>query len=594
VKKLKEINTVQDTTIAVRGLAATLVLALAQGCASFQSPMETARPTAPVQSQSAEPVLVQAPPAYTQTPEEALQFHVLAAEMAAQRGVLPTAAQHYFEAAQLSTKPDLAERATRIALVANDEALALAAAQRWIQLAPKAVPPHEVIARHHLRQGNAEEALRECQAIVAGHSEGRDEGFREVALLLSGEQDRADLVLDLMRRLVEPDAKRARAHYAYGVLAHRLQRYDLAEAEARQAMTLDPAWPDAYLLKASTLVKKGQFAEADKTVAQILAKHPKNLQIRLGYARMLIEAEQPKLAVAQYQAVRTTDAGNPEALFALGLLALNARNQDEAYGYFKTLFDVGERRDDAAWYLGQIDERRGKLREAFNWYGQVTEGAEAYDAAIRRVFLLQKLEGMDSARRFLGGLRENNPDLSSRLLQVEADLYFETGKHQEALQVYGQALAESPDDPEILYGHAMVEAELGRVDQAERRLQTIIEKQPDDARSLNALGYLLSNHSQRYQEALSYIDRALKLTPEDPAVIDSMGWIQYRLGNLQEALKFLEDAFKRQQDPEIAAHLGEVLWHLGNQDKAKAVWQGALSQDPNHRVLRETVNRFNK
>jgi tetratricopeptide (TPR) repeat protein len=514
--------------------------------------------------------------------------------MALQRGAYPLAAQEYYEASRLSATPELAERATRIALASNNDPLALDAARRWVEVAPDAVPPREVLVRHSLRANDVEAAYAQSLAIVEKHPEGVDEGFREIALLLGGERAHADAAVGIMNRLVAKHGKRARAHYAFGIMAYRLERFPLAQEEGRLAVELEPGWPDGYLLKASALIRLDRMDEAARAVNTILAAQPTNTQIRLGYARLLLEAERPRLAIAQYQAVLTQEPESPEALFALGLLALNERDLEQGYTHFKALFDAGERADDAAWYLAQIEERRKNYREAYRWYGEVIESPQAFDAMVRRAFVLNKLEGLDSARRYLAKLRESNPEDEVRFVQVEADLFYDLGKYQEALGLYAEALKSSPGHPDLLYGRAMVEAELGQFAPAEQNLRSILDRQPEDARSLNALGYLLSNHTNRYEEALSYIGRALKITPEDPAVIDSMGWVQYRLGNLQESLRFLEEAFKRHQDPEIAAHLGEVLWQLGRQDKAKAVWQEALAQDPNHRVLRETVNRLSR
>jgi tetratricopeptide (TPR) repeat protein len=525
-----------------------------------------------------------------------LQYHVLVAEMAAQRGVLKTAASEYFEAAQISKSPELAERATRVALASSDDQLGLRAAQRWIQLDPKAVPPREVILRQSLRNGDIREATEQTQQIVEAHPDGVAEGLREAAIVLSSDTTHADTAVMVMRGVVD-SAKytgNAHAHYAMGLLAIRLGRLELASSEAGQAIKLDPDFQDARLLKAGALIRLGRLDKAKATIESVLQRRPGDVQVRLAYARLLLEAEQTQPAVDEYLKVLQQDDSNAEALFALGLLSLSQQDFDQAYQHFEALYNIGERRDDAAWYLGQIEEHRGHFREAYNWYGQVADGSQVVPAIARRSFVLYKLEGMDSARRYLTALRGSEPDLAIKFYQIEGELLYDTGKYPEAMQLYDGAITANPDELQLVYGRAMVEAELDHFDEAERDLRHILDLQPDDARSLNALGYLLSNHTQRYQEALGYINLALRLTPEDPSVMDSMGWVQYRLGNLEAALNYLQDAYKRQQDPEIAAHLGEVLWRLGRQDKARAVWQAALTQNPDHRVLRETVDRLSR
>lgn len=575
-----------DTVVPIP-IRTALLLALAVsacGCAVLQPQAEMPAEPGPVPTETALP----------ESPEARLQYHVLVAELAAQRNALDTAAEHYLQAAELSGNADLAENATRYALLSGDEDRALLAALRWSSLVPESIPPRELIARNHLLQGRLDALYAECTAIIARHPDGRDEGFREVALLLSTDADHADPALAVMQRLVNDDPQRAAGHYAYGLLAVRLGRHELGIQQADAALELERDWPEAYLLKIGGQVRAAQFEAAGRTLERALATTDDPVLLRLSYARLLLEAEQTEAATAQYQKVLQQDEGNPDALYALALLALQARELDQAYGYLLTLFDSGQRRDEAAWFLAQIEEQRQDYRNAYQWYGAVTGGSRVVDAQLRRAYALYKFEGISSALTYLEKFGRNNPELAQRLFAAEAELYYEDGRSAMALERYEAGLREFPDDTDLRYGRAMMQAELGNFPAAEEDLRVLLARDPDDARSLNALGYLLTNHSDQYQEALGLIERALKLTPDDPAVIDSMGWIHYRLGNLERSLELLRRAFELQPDPEIAAHLGEVLWQLGQRDQAQDVWRTALADDPNHRVLRETVDRLSK
>jgi tetratricopeptide (TPR) repeat protein len=567
-----------------RTLLLSALLPLAVGCASV-----TTAPLPPASGPDAGGAAV------PDDPRERLQYHVLVGELAGQRNALDVAAFHYLEAAQLSQAPELAESATRYALLAGDEDKALLAALRWSTLAPEAVPPRELIARNHLRKGKTEALYTEARAIIARHPEGHDEGFREVALLLSSDPQQAEPALAVMQRLVNEDAGRAAAHYAYGLQAIRLGRFDLGIEQADAALRLERDWTEAYLLKMGAQVRAGKLPDARKTFDHAHKQSSETTTLRLAYARLLLEAEQAEAAREQYREVLRHDRINADAHFALALLDLQARKADEAYGHLLTLFESGQRRDDAAWFLGQIEDERENYREAYRWYGAVTGGSHVVDALLRKSFMVYKLEGMAPALAALQSLRQHGGGLLGPQLYVaEAELYFEDGQPAQALQRYEAGLKEYPEDLNLIYGRAMAHAELDDFPSAERDLRFILARLPDDARSLNALGYLLSNHTNRYQEAFVLIERALAITPEDPAVMDSMGWIQYRLGNLEGALVLLQEAFKRQPDPEIAAHLGEVLWQLGQRDKANAVWRTALAESPDHRVLRETVDRLSQ
>jgi tetratricopeptide (TPR) repeat protein len=566
-------------------LSVALLLAqacLVSACAQLAAPRPAPAAPEPAASEVAPP----------EDPQARLQYHVLVAELAAHRNLPAQAARHYLEAAQLGRDPELAENATRYALLAGDEEQALLGALRWSSLAPDAVPPRELIARNHLRQGRLDALYAESTAIIARHPAGRDEGFREVALLLSSDREHADPALAVMQRLVNDDPQRAAAHYAYGLMAIRLGRHELGIQQADVALKLERDWPEAYLLKLGAQVRAGLLAEARRTLDQALVNSADPVMLRLSYARLLLEADQGEAAAEQYQQVLLSDENNPDARYALALLALQARQPDVAYTHLLALFESGQRRDEAAWFLAQIEEQRGNYQEAHTWYGAVTGGNRALDALLRRAYTLYKSEGLAPAQAYLASLRRRGLEIGPRLYAAEAELYYEDGQLAQALQRYDAGLREFPEDPDLLYGRAMMHAEMGNFPAAEQVLRGLLASQPDDARSLNALGYLLSNHSTRYQEAFQLIERALQLTPDDPAVIDSMGWIHYRLGNLEKALELLREAFKRDPDPEIAAHLGEVLWQLGQRESAEYVWRTALAEHPEHRVLRETVDRL--
>lgn len=565
-----------------------LVLAGALAACAQLAPRPPSAPVAAADAQAAPP---------SEDPQAQLQYHVLVAELASQRNAMEVAAFHYLEAAKLSSNPELAESATRHALLAGNEAQALLAALRWSSLAPEAVPPRELIARNHLRQGRLDALYAECTAIIARHPQGRDEGYREVALLLSADPANAtdtDRALAVMQRLVNDDLQRAAAHYAYGLLAVRLGRHELGIQQADAALKIEPDWSEAYLLKLGGQVRAGLYADASRTLALALRRASDPQILRIAYARLLLEAEQTEAATVQYREVLKADETNPDALFALGLLALQAGRNDEAHRQLMTLFESGQRRDEAAWFLAQIEEERGNYPEAYQWYGAVTGGSRVVDALLRRAYTLLKFEGIGRAQTYLADLRQRGVELGPRLYAAEAELYYENRQPSQALARYQAGLDAFPDEPELLYGRAMMHAELDDFAAAETDLRKILAAEPDNPRSLNALGYLLTNHSDRYQEAHDLIARALSLTPDDPAVIDSMGWVQYRLGNLERALELLKQAFARQPDPEIAAHLGEVLWHLGQRQNAKDVWRNALAGAPDHRVLRETVDRLSQ
>lgn len=526
------------------------------------------------------------------SPQAQAQYHVLAGEMAAGRQMPEMAAQEFLRALEFSPDPALAARATAMALAAKREDLALAAARKWLSTESSSLEAREVLARLSLRAGNSAEALSQCQAIVKGHPGGESDGYRHVALLLSQDRETAEPALALMKTLAAERPQLAGAQRALALLAFRFDDAALTEKAAREALRLAPNERESTLLLVGALVKKGDVAGADNVFEGLMREQKDPADLRLGYSKLLIDANQRIPAREQLQKVLKIDANNVDAHFALALLLLDERKPDEAEPHLKLLLDNPERRHDAAYYLGRIAEMRRQPEVALGWYERVQAGSQVFDAYLRRARMLAQLRRMPQARELLAGLRIQYPPLASRLYAAEGELLSQQDAFIEALNVYDAALKDSPDDPELLYARALLHERMGRMELAEADLKRVLAKDGDDARALNALGYLLTVHSTRYEEATRLIGRAAELTPNDPAVLDSLGWVLFKQGKTREALPPLLRAYEIFQDGEVAAHLGEVLWTLGEKERARAVWDAATKIEPEHRVLRETIQRL--
>jgi tetratricopeptide (TPR) repeat protein len=280
----------------------------------------------------------------------------------------------------------------------------------------------------------------------------------------------------------------------------------------------------------------------------------------------------------------------PDVLFALGILSLQLDDTASAREYFTRLNDTGQRKDDAAFYLGQVEENAGNAEAALSWYLKVGGDNES-DAQVRVARIYAGQGQIERSREVLQRLRDEQADNAAALFLIEAELLKGVGLDQDAMAVYDVALTQFQGNPDLLYARALHAASMDRVDILERDLTAVLEKDPANSEALNALGYTLADRTDRYAEALGYIQRAMEIKPDEPAILDSMGWVQYRLGNLQEALKYLRRAVERTRDGEIAAHLGEVLWAMGERDEAWRVWEGALAEFPDHAYLLRVVGR---
>lgn len=579
-----------------------LLVALISGCASLSGPAErTATPAArtPTLEEPAapatEPVEITPTPAPRpiDTTAEA-QYQILVGELALRRDQPGVAARAFVTALRSNPDLELAQRATQLALRANDETLALEAAELWLRLDPSAVDAREVLLRVNLLRGRETEAARQARFIVEGHAAGVGDGFRHLALLLSRvPRTDAAAALALMRPLVAEHDDDAGAHHALSMLSLRFNRLDEAESAAAAAQQRAPDEGSHSLLRAGIWIRQGRIEEAldlvDRTLASSAAEE--RAELRLGVARVLLEAEANEPAKAQLEQVLADDPSSHDAAMILGVMALNANEPDRARRYLTPLLR-GPRQQEAALQLGRLAESESRWEEALALYATVTRGGAALDAVVRRAWVLGKLDQLDDARALLQQVRDDYPQIAPRLYLAEGDLLTANGAPALAVETFSTGLAEHPEDADLLYGRSLALERLGRIPEAESDLRAILARRADDARALNALGYMLLVHTHRLDEAGPLIDQALALAPEDAAILDSKGWLLFKQGQVAESVEWLQRAYDRYPDPEVGAHLGEALWVLGREDEARAIWDAAREADPEHPVLQDTLNRL--
>jgi tetratricopeptide (TPR) repeat protein len=577
----------------------TLLRLLILSLALSATPGAAVRAAEPATPEPAAKSAAPAPaPASTLTQEQQMQvqFHIMAGEMAAGRGQPGVAAEAFVKALELAPDAALAGRATQLALSAGDTGTAKQAARRWLELEPSSMDAREVLSRLALRDEDLEEVYTQSLEMIRGHAGGPSEGFRHVALLLSMEPEAGPRALEVLDRLVTQYPKLAGAHYAHALVALRFDRLDAAETSAREALRLKSDGRDETLLLIGVLVRKGGLPEADTLVARLLkkAKGEERAEVRMTYARLLLDASQREHARTQLRETLKEDDKNQDARYALGVMAFTDGEYEQAEALFAPLAADPERGGDASYQLGRIAEARRQWDKALAHYRKVNTGGQAIEAAVRQAAVLTRLGNAVDGRAMIDQLRRQFPPLAPRLTLAEAEMLLDAGLDQEALSVYDQALQKTPEDSGLLYGRSLVHERMGRFPQAEADLRRILATDKEDARAMNALGYMLAVNTDRYEEARKLIEAALQRSPEDAAVIDSMGWVLYKLGRLEEARGYLERALAKAADPEISAHLGEVLWALGQREQARAVWDKALARDPEHRVLRDTVERLTR
>lgn len=517
-------------------------------------------------------------------------FAILAAELAGRRGELATAHTYYLQAAELTAHADLAELAVRAAMGGEDRAGAERALALWLRLAPESPEAHQLAAVLRIEAGDQEGALIHLRRIVELGGLETELAWARVSAIVARVPD-VETRLALMRALVESFADNADAEQALAMVAAAAARYELADAAARRALELRPDWNRPRLFLVKLLLSQNRRDEARALLESFVSESPEDSPLRMVYGQFLVEEQDFTSARAVFERLLRNQPRQPDVLFAVGVLSLQLDDLDEARHAFTRLYDTGQRRDEAAYYLGQVEEHAGHVGQAIDWYRQVRD-ANAKDAQVRIALLEAGAGRVERAREILQRLRDQAPADGPIFYLIEAEILIEAGENIQAMEVFDAALRAYPDDPEVLYARALHAVALERIEQAEHDLRRIIADDPQHADALNALGYTLADRTERYEEARALIERAYALKPEEPAILDSMGWVQFRLGNHDQALSYLRQALEALNDGEIAAHLGEVLWTMGRKAEAWKVWEAALAEHPDHAYLRRVVERF--
>jgi tetratricopeptide (TPR) repeat protein len=515
---------------------------------------------------------------------------LIGAEYALQKNDLASAAKGYADAALISPDPAIAEQATRLALAVKQWTLAKTALQRWQVLNPKAVGVFQASAWLALAEGEIEQAYAGLVALIERPGKGR---WRPVAQVLIGAANKSEASALLARlatseRLGDQDLD----WIAMSQLAFKLDDKVLAERLSAEALKRFKS-ADDYAWSAQLALDRGEKEAARARYAEALRRDPESLHLRTGYAALLAEAGDYAAAA------RALDAGKQTDVVYGARAAYAARAEDKnqlGKLYADMQSDPSARSGKRLYLLGQVAELVGKEKQAADWYRQIPEDDERWlEAGIRMVVLVDKQGDSDAAMRKIDELRlavGTDTRETVDLYLLEADLLSRKAKKREAIAVYTRGLEQLHDEPRLLYARAMLQIELDDIDAGERDLRAVLVVDPDSADALNALGYTLADRTNRYTEANALIEKAIKIKPDEPAIIDSYGWVQYRLGHLDEALRLLRKAFEKQPDSEVAAHLGEVLWVRGDREEARQVWEQGRKKDSENKVLIETMKRL--
>lgn len=525
-------------------------------------------------------------------------YQLMKAEMEFRKGDWQGPYLTMLSLAQQTKDPRLARRAAEMAVAAKQADDALAAIKLWRQLAPDSeeanqyylglvVMSDNIAPAEEILKRKIEEATPATRGLVM---------FQAEQLLLRAQDKQA--AADMLQRLVAPYGKMMEAHVVLSQAA--MARGDKAAAlsEAKTALAMKPDSEIAALTLAQATEDEAKVGEL---LSKFLAAHPNAQDVRMAYARVLVNRKQYDAARNEFQILLKAQPGNPATLYALGILSTQLNDNKAAEGYFTRFVDlVGNDQDDerdpsrALLILSQLAEERGDLAAALGWLDRIQseDPQTQLSTKLRRAQLVARQGDVDGARKLLASINPTEPAAQAQVAMTEAEVLRSAGRVPEAYKLMQAAAQRFPNNTDLLYDFALLAERVGKLDEMEKALRAVMAQAPDNHHAYNALGYSLAERNVRLQEAFELIDKALKMAPGDPFIMDSMGWVQYRMGNLKEAEAQLRKAYALRSDPEIAVHLGEVLWQEGRKDDAQKLWREARVKDPQNDTLKSTLERL--
>jgi tetratricopeptide (TPR) repeat protein len=570
-------------------LFSVLTLVLLNGCAGSQDKLNS-------QEEPVEPVKIsqtkgEAQSSSTKTEiDPDVMYMLLAAELAGQRGQYEIALEGYMEAAKRVKDPRFAERAAKIAMYMKDSNKTNEAVSLWLSQDPNNITARKIAALSALRAGDKQVAIEHVDKLLAIDPAGFENSMLELAVALEKE-NKVSFLYDVLDELSRRHRNQAEVYFVQSLLAMQMKNTDLAKTKIQQALDVQPDWDKAQIFQAQIAASSGDLNTAAKLLEKAAAKYPENDKIKKLLAQVLIKAEKYEEAGEVYQGIISANPNDAESQFALALVNLQLSRDNKAEDILKKLLEQPGWQSQASFYLGKIEEKRKNTKKALARFDEVKDGPFVLDAAISAISLLAKDNQFDEANSRLSSLQRQFPKQKLRLILIQAELYNQQKQYEQAFNLLTNALADMPEQKELLYTRALMAERLNRLDILEADLKKILAEDPDNAEALNALGYTLAEKTDRYAEAEKYLEKALRLQPDEAVIMDSYGWLQFKLGNTEQALLYLQKAYAKRQEGEIAAHLAEVLWTLNRKAEARKVFAKAIKDAPEDEDLLDFQQR---
>ncbi len=566
------------------------LILIVQGCATSTDQASTPKATIkPVQTAKQPGKKQQADDKNSIDPD--VLFMLMTAEIAGQRGQYDVALEGYMEAAKRVHDPRLTERAAMIAMYMKDSNRMNEAVSLWVKQDPENLSARKIAALSTLKAQDKKQSVAQLNGLLKRDPEGFEKTLFELAGALQKDIS-VPFLYEVMEELAHKQPNQATIYFIQSLLASDLKNKALAERKIEQAIRLQPNWDKALLLQAQLAVTAEDYLRAETLLKNDALKYPENQKFNKMLAQVLIKEAKYEEAGEVYETLLASDPKDYESQFSLGLVHLQLDRDNKAEDIFTQLLEQKEWRNQSSFYLGKIEEKRGNTETALTWFDKVVDGPFQFEAAVTSISLLAKAKQYGRAEQRLKDLEAKFPKQKPRIVLVRAELYSQQKQYQAAIDYLTAELKNYPDQEELLYSRALMADRLNKLTLMEEDLKKILAKSPNNAEALNALGYSFADKTTRYAEAETYLLQALRVKPDEPVIQDSYGWLKYKMGDTKLALDYLQKAYDKQPEAEIAAHLAEVLWVTGKKDEAKKLFDKAIENAPDDSYLLNFKKKF--
>ncbi|MEY4211709.1 MAG: hypothetical protein RLZ92_2090 [Pseudomonadota bacterium] len=522
--------------------------------------------------------------------DEEVLYLLMAAELAGQRDQYDLALDAYLQAAKRVDDPRIAERAVKIGLFLKDERRTQEALAVWLEKDGKNLGARKFALLLAIKNANRNAAVENINAMLRDDPAGFEAGLLELIKLFEKE-GRAQFTYDALEVVSKQQPTQVSVLFLQAVLATMLPDNALAQEKISKALELQPDWNKAVIFQAQLAGRTGDLVKARRYLEKAVKQAPEDLQLRKMLIEVLVNTEAFDDAIRVCQNVLDEKPDDAESLFSIALIYAQQNQLDKAENYLEKLLSNPEWDDQASFYLGKLEMQKRRPEKALAWFDKVVDPRMAFDADMAGLSIVMNSKRQDEIEQRMLRIENKYPEQRLRILTTKAEFLNQQGDYQQAFDVLSEVLKDGADNRDVLYARALIAERMNRLDLLEIDLLNILRKNPDDVGALNAMGYTLADRTDRYDEAEKYLKRAIDLQPHEAVVIDSYGWLLFKKGQAEQALNYLHQAYEKQPENEIAAHLIEVLWAVGSKKEAKDLFDSAYKKSPDDEYLLKVKKR---